>query len=185
MGEGHAVHPKAHAGPPRATSARPKSGEIAASPLGLGWQATADLTCPANAGSEEPHSPGEVARGPEASSLSQTTRRLTNHRRFTLGEPPTQLSGESQSSLFDSLPDVTPSRERNAQSPCSVDHRSIVTDREPAASREALRWPLEGSQAIRCRCRRCVSASAVSDATRSPSRPEAATDHREARANQS
>jgi hypothetical protein len=120
-------------------------------PSGQGGKPPPASPHPATAGPEGPLSRSgthERARGVE---LVTDHPQVHDTSSFTLGEPPTRLSGESQSSRRDFHPDVTPRGERNTQSPCSTDHRSIVTDRGPAASREALRWPLEGSQAIRCR----------------------------------
>jgi hypothetical protein len=96
--------------------------------------------------------------------------------RSTLGEPPTQLSGESQSSHRELS--VGCDSDRGAQYAITVlvDHRSIVTDRESAASREVLRWSLEGSQAIRFRRSRCVSASRSAGCIRRQPRPKAGAD---------
>jgi len=82
-------------------------------------------------------------REPAAWSLSQTTRRRMTRSRFTCGEPPTRLSGESQSSHHGFPFGCDSDRGAQHASPYLVDHRPIVTDRGPAASREIRRWSLE------------------------------------------
>lgn len=82
-------------------------------------------------------------REPAGWSLSQTTRWRMTRCRFTCGEPPTRLSGESQSSHHGFPFGCDSVQGAQHASPYLVDHRSIVTDRGPAASREARRWSLE------------------------------------------
>lgn len=101
---------RAHIGPPRANALDRSRERLLPSPLGPGWQATADHAasrgCRLRRATSARHDTRESPR--RRACHRQHAGNMTKSSFITLGEPPTRLSEESQSSHRDIPTDVTP-----------------------------------------------------------------------------
>jgi hypothetical protein len=180
LGEGHGANPKARIGPPRARHSRPKPEENRdRAPSGRDGKPSPTSPHPASAGPEEPPSRGETHEGTRGVEL------VTNHAqaRRVVVSPSASLRPDSPEKasrrIATSPSDVTPSwgsaiRNRRAR-PTTVRSSQIVSPRQAARpfggrSRDRKRSGADEAAAF--------PRAAASDAARTLSRPEAATENR-------